>query len=152
MGRITRFRTIVFVCLVALLVGAFSLRLYKMQAVEPENGLVAADADSMRYMTTVEAARGNILDRNGNVLVSNRASYNLVIINFVLFNSKNPNENLLQLLELCDSLGISYTSHFPVTPEMPYSYNMDAIDSSWQSYFRTFWRTRTMISIFPRRR
>ena len=138
MGRITRFRTIVFVCLVALLVGAFSLRLYKLQAVEPENGLVAADADSMRYMTTVEAARGNILDRNGNVLVSNRASYNLVIINFVLFNSKNPNENLLQLLELCDSLGISYTSHFPVTPEMPYSYNMDAIDSSWQSYFRTF--------------
>ena len=142
MGRITRFRTIVFVCLVALLVGAFSLRLYKLQAVEPENGLVAADADSMQYMTTVEAARGNILDRNGNILVSNRASYNLVIINFVLFNSKNPNEKLLQLLELCDSLGIRYTSHFPVTAEIPYSYNMDAIDSSWQGYFRTFLANR----------
>ena len=37
------------------------------------------------YQSTVEAARGNILDRNGNVLVSNRASYNLVIINYVLF-------------------------------------------------------------------
>ena len=102
--------------------GGYVLRLYKLQAVEPENGLVTADADSMQYMTTVEAARGNILDRNGNILVSNRASYNLVIINFVLFNAKQPNERLLQLLELCDDLGIRYASHFPVTAEIPYSY------------------------------
>ena len=138
MGRITRFRTIIFVCLVALLMGGYVLRLYKLQAVEPENGLVTADADSMQYMTTVEAARGNILDRNGNILVSNRASYNLVIINFVLFNAKQPNERLLQLLELCDDLGIRYASHFPVTAEIPYSYNMDALDSSQQKYFRSF--------------
>ena len=142
MGRITRFRTVIFVCLVALLVGVFALRLYKLQVVEPENGLVTADADSMQYMTTVEAARGNILDRNGNILVSNRASYNLVIINFVLFNSEQPNEKLLQLLELCDSLGIRYESHFPVTPELPYDYSMDALDSSWQGYFRTFLANR----------
>ena len=138
MGRITRFRTIIFLCLVALLMGGYVLRLYKLQAVEPENGLVTADADSMQYMTTVEAALGNILDRNGNILVSNRASYNLVIINFVLFNAKQPNERLLQLLELCDDLGIRYASHFPVTAEIPYSYNMDALDSSQQKYFRSF--------------
>ena len=118
--------------------GGYVLRLYKLQAVEPENGLVTADADSMQYMTTVEAARGNILDRNGNILVSNRASYNMVIIKFVLFNAKQPNERLLQLLELCDDLGIRYASHFPVTAEIPYSYNMDALDSSQQKYFRSF--------------
>ena len=48
MGRITRFRTIIFLCLVALLMGGYVLRLYKLQAVEPENGLVTADADSMQ--------------------------------------------------------------------------------------------------------
>ena len=51
---------------------------------------------------------------------------------------KQPNERLLQLLELCDDLGIRYDSHFPVTAEIPYSYNMDALDSSQQKYFRSF--------------
>lgn len=124
--------------MVAILIGAFSLRLYKIQAIDSETELVAADADSMRYMTTVEAARGNILDRNGNILVSNRASYDLVIVSFVLFNSKGPNENLLRLLELCDELGVRYTSHFPVTAELPYDYDMDSLDTSWQDYFRAF--------------
>ena len=67
---------------------------------------MTADADSMTYRTTMEASRGNILDRNGNVLVSNRASYNLVIINFVLTNTGATNENLLKLLDLCDQRGI----------------------------------------------
>ena len=35
---------------------------------------------SVTYHTRVTAARGEILDRNGNVLVGNRASYNLVIV------------------------------------------------------------------------
>ena len=51
---------------------------------------------------------------------------------------KQPNERLLQLLELCDDLGIRYASRFPVTAEIPYSYNMDALDSSQQKYFRSF--------------
>ena len=77
---------IVFIVVILAMIGVFSLRLYKTQAAVTEESLVAADADSMTYQSTVEAARGNILDRNGNVLVSNRASYNLVIINFVFFN------------------------------------------------------------------
>ena len=76
-----RFRMIVFICFIVAMMAVFALRLYKLQTAE----LVTADADSMTYRTTMEASRGNILDRNGNVLVSNRASYNLVIINFVFF-------------------------------------------------------------------
>ena len=91
------------------MMAVFALRLYKLQTAE----LVTADADSMTYRTTMEASRGNILDRNGNVLVSNRASYNLVIINFVLTNTGATNENLLKLLDLCDQRGIEYESHFP---------------------------------------
>ena len=84
MQRISRFRMIVFIVIILAMIGVFSLRLYKTQAVVTEESLVAADADSMTYQSTVEAARGNILDRNGNVLVSNRATYNIVIINYVL--------------------------------------------------------------------
>ena len=129
---------IVFICFIVAMMAVFALRLYKLQTTE----LVAADADSMTYRTTMEASRGNILDRNGNVLISNRASYNLVIINFVLFNTDAPNENLLHVLELCDRLGIQYESHFPVTMERPYAYQMDTISSTWQDYFRAFLRDR----------
>ena len=128
--------------MVVLMIAGFALRLYKLQAAVGEGELVAADADSMTYMTTVEASRGNILDRNGNVLVSNRASYNLVIINFVLFNSEDPNANLLRVLELCDDLGIAYESHFPIGPTRPYEYDMAAIPASWQNYFRRFLENR----------
>jgi penicillin-binding protein 2 len=138
MERRSRFRIGVFLVIVALMMGLFALRLYKLQAVSPETAETAAKANSMTYRTTVAAARGNILDRNGNVLVTNRASYNLVIINYVLFNSKTPNESLLSVLELCDKLGIRYESHFPVSEERPYTYYTDELSSVWQGYFREF--------------
>ena len=128
---------IVFIVIILAMIGVFSLRLYKTQAVVTEESLVAADADSMTYQSTVEAARGNILDRNGNALVSNRASYNLVIVNFVFFNAPDPNGNLLKVLDLCDELGIQYESHFPVTPDRPYEYTDDN-NSAWQENFRKF--------------
>ena len=137
MQRISRFRMIVFIVIILAMIGVFSLRLYKTQAAVTEESLVAADADSMTYQSTVEAARGNILDRNGNALVSNRASYNLVIVNFVFFNAPDPNGNLLKVLDLCDELGIQYESHFPVTPDRPYEYTDDN-NSAWQENFRKF--------------
>ena len=64
MQRISRFRMIVFIIVILAMIGVFSLRLYKTQAAVTEDSLVTADADSMTYQSTVEAARGNILDRN----------------------------------------------------------------------------------------
>ena len=60
---------IVFIVVILAMIGVFSLRLYKTQAAVTEDSLVASDADSMEYQSTVAAARGNILDRHGNVLV-----------------------------------------------------------------------------------
>lgn len=141
MERLGRFRMTLFLTLICAVFGAFFLRLYQLQIAKTDTS-IAEQADSITYRTTVEAARGNLLDRNGNVLVGNRASYNLIIINFVLFSSDEPNENLMRLLELCDQLGIQYESHFPVTPERPYSYDMDSLASPWPDYFRTFLRNR----------
>lgn len=141
MERLSRFRVSLFITLIVVIFGVFFLRLYQLQVNQSEED-VAYQSDSMRYQTTVEAARGNLLDRNGNVLIGNRASYNLVIVNFVLFNSDDPNGNLLHLLELCDELGIEYESHFPVTPDMPYSYDLDSLQQTWQNYFRTFLNNR----------
>lgn len=120
---------------------AFLLRMYSLAAVSPDERAVA-DADSMTYRTTVDGARGCILDRNGNVMVANRATYNIVIVNFVLFNSSEPNENIRRLIQMCQSLGIECQSHFPVTSTKPYEYDLQSLDSTWQNYFRMFLNSR----------
>ena len=43
---------IVFIVIILAMIGVFSLRLYKTQAVVTEESLVAADADSMTYQST----------------------------------------------------------------------------------------------------
>ena len=84
--------------------GFFAFRLYIVQVVNATDG--DSSISTYTYQTNVSAARGQILDRNGNILVSNRASYNVIINDYVLFNSESPNEDLLRLVRLCDKLGI----------------------------------------------
>ena len=75
MERISRFRAMLFLALFAFVLLLFSGRLFVLQIVETEG-----DTDNTEVygtVTTVRAARGDILDRNGNVLVGNRASTTL---------------------------------------------------------------------------
>ena len=132
---------VVLIGVIVAIMCVFLLRMYTLEAVSPDERAVA-DADSMTYQTTVEGARGCILDRNGNVLVSNRATYNIVIINYVLANTGAANENILKLLQMCEQLGIECQSHFPVTNTRPYEYDMQSLSTTWQTYFRQFLNNR----------
>lgn len=136
MERTYHNRIIVFFILIAFLLGFFAFRLYVVQVVN------ATPADSSvstyTYQTNVSAARGQILDRNGNILVSNRASYNVIINDYVLFNAENPNERLLQLVNLCDKLGIEYADHLPITETKPYEYTLEDTAEAWQDYFKAY--------------
>ena len=121
-----------------ILMGVFAYRLIQLQVVNPRTGSVSTG--TYTYDTRVTAARGEILDRNGNVLVSNRASYDLIITGYALFNSENPNESLRQLARLSRELGIRYTDHLPVTRVKPYEYETANYSSTWNGYFRDFLR------------
>lgn len=141
MERVTKFRVGVFLALVALMVGFFGFRAYNVQVV---NATVSDNSISTdTYTTAVSAARGQILDRNGNILVSNRASYNLIINGYVLYNSDNPNESLRQLTRLCKSLGLNYAEHLPVSLKKPYEYTLDGYPEAWQSYFHQYLSARS---------
>lgn len=127
----------VILAVLGILIGLYAYRLIRLQVVLPqENGAMAVG--TFTYDTRVTAARGEILDRNGNVLISNRASYNLILINYALFNSSNPNESLRKLVNLCNELDIHYTDHLPVTGEKPYEYRTDEASDTWNGYFRQF--------------
>lgn len=124
-------------CLVfSLLLGLYGYRLFYLQVINGQQTVFAAN--TYTYYSRVTAARGEILDRNGYVLVGNRASYNLVLNNYALFNSPDPNESLRQLVNLCQRLNVKYTDHLPITKNKPYEYAMGEFSASWNSYFREF--------------
>ena len=140
MERMTRFRSNVLLVLVAIVLCFFVGKLYTMQVVD-----AAEKADNITTYTTitrVRAARGDLLDTHGNVLVSNRASYNLEFNHYVVLNSDNPNESLRQLTQLCKTLDIEYEDHFPVTKERPFTYTLGDYNSIWQGYFQDYLPTR----------
>ena len=137
MERITRFRAVLLLVIFAVLVGTFSVRMYSMQVLGNTDNVVD-NASTYTSEIRVRAARGDILDSNGNMLVGNRASYNMVFNNYVLMSSDSPNESLQKLVSLCRELGIEYEDNFPVTQERPYEYTLSDYDSTWQGYFQSY--------------
>lgn len=136
MERITRARVGVLLLIFCLVIGFFGFTLYDMQVI-----LTGGDTNNIttfETLTRVKAARGNILDTNGNVLVTNRASYDLVINHYVLTSSANPNQTLYALVKLCQSKGIQYTDHLPITKEAPFAYTLSEYNSTWQNNFQAF--------------
>ena len=140
MERVTKRRSRVLLAIFLALVIFFGYQLYDKQVIE--TGGVVDNTTTYTTKTRVKAARGDILDCNGNVLVGNRASYDLVINHYVLQNSENPNESLYRLVKLCQELGIEYADHLPVTREKPFTYTLDEQNSTWRGYFQKYLPTR----------
>ena len=136
MERISRFRSRLLLVIFLVIMGLLALKLYDLQIIE--TGGVIDNTTTFTTLTRVKAARGDILDRNGNVLVSNRASYDLILNHYVVLSTDGTNQNLYNLIKTCEEQGIEYTEHFPVSAERPFTYIMDQYNTTWQSYFQAF--------------
>ncbi len=107
--------------LTALLLGAFAGVLYDLQVV---NGAYYQGV-SVRRITnreTVEAARGEILDRYGRVLVSNRATYQVTLDTSMMGEEAQRNANLLELISICRTQGQEWSDTFPLSKQAPFSF------------------------------
>lgn len=136
MERMIRLRAVTLFLAFALVVSFFGGKLYLMQV--RDNDGDTNNITTFETRTRVKAARGNILDRNGNVLVTNRASYDLMINHFVLTSSAQPNETLLKLVKLCREMGVEYEEHLPITKETPFRYTLSDYNTTWQNHFQSF--------------
>ncbi len=136
MERISRFRAGMFLGLFAFILLLYSFRLYKLQIIDTKGNTDNTQVYST--ITTVRAARGDILDRNGNVLVGNRASYNLVFNHYVTKSNPNCNQALYTLVQKCRELGIPYSDHFPVSTSRPFVYTLTDFTTTWQNNFQLF--------------
>lgn len=136
MERISKFRASMVLVIVAVLFVALAFKIYDLQIVE--TGGNVDNQDTFTIITRVKAARGDILDRDGNLLVSNRASYDVAVNHYVLLTADNTNQNILRLIQRCEEADIEYTEHFPVSKERPFTYTLEEYNATWQNYFQIF--------------
>ena len=136
MERLTRFRAGALLGLFGFIMLLYAVRLFDLQIIKTDGN--TDNTTLYSTVTTVRAARGDILDRNGKVLVGNRASYDLVFNHFVIKSADNRNEYLYTLLKKCEELQVEHQDHLPVTMSRPFEYTLDQYSTAWQGYFQDY--------------
>ena len=117
-------RVATLIVIMIILLAIYTYFLYQFQIIEGEKYYNQSN-EITTETRTVTAARGNILDRYGRVLVSNTEVYNLTIDTTKLFANENPNETILGLVNMVEGYGDTYTDDLPITSEPPFEYTED---------------------------
>ena len=115
------------IVLVVLIFGAFIIGLLNLQI---GNGAYYKELSEKRISTTetVAAARGNIVDRNGELLVTNRNGYN-ISISKALFQQSDQNATILALTELLDSYNTPHNDSLPISRSEPFTFDKSSKDA-----------------------
>ena len=133
----------IFILLVVML-AVYLVFLYKLQIIQGEEYYNRSN-ETTTEERRVTASRGNILDRYGRVLVSNKECYNLTIDTAKLFASEDPNSTILELIEMVEAFGDSYTDDLPITTEPPFEYDPNMTDiqrTMLEAYFKDATRVK----------
>ena len=88
------------------------IRLFSLQIVHGEEYLEQSSSRLTRE-TTILAARGNILDRNGNILAGTKTQYILELYKSKI-DSNTLNNTLLEVIKVLEANGDTYKDSFPI--------------------------------------
>lgn len=121
-------RLVILFILLALLLSVYGSTLYDLQIVKGAEYLEASKSNVVTEHT-VTASRGDILDRNGSVLISSVPVYNITVTRLQLLTTEDPNGTLLGLINAAEKAGVEYNDSFPVTKTPTFSYIDDMSDS-----------------------
>ena len=128
-----RRRALAVVVLLALMVAGMGATLYDLQI---NNGADYYEQSQRRVAETqtVESARGQILDRNGQVLVSNRVVYQVTLDTSLMKDEDKDavttagsrrNDTLLALIEAARAEGVEWTDNLPISKTEPFTFTTD---------------------------
>lgn len=124
--------------LLVLVLTIYIVFLYRLQIIEGEKYYNQSN-EIKNEERTVTASRGNILDRYGRTLVSNKECYNLRIDDDKLFANEDPNAVILELVQMVESYGDSYTDDLPISMSPPFEYDPDMTEierTMLEAYFK----------------
>ena len=99
--------------------------LYDLQYVHGADYL-AQSRRKIAKTETVEASRGDILDRYGRVLVTNRESYNVSLDTSFM---EDVNGTLGRLLDICRTEEVSWADTLPISEDAPFVFTFDTASS-----------------------
>lgn len=120
--------------LLTLVLLMFAGVLYNTQIVNHDY-YVAQSIRTIAREEKVEASRGVITDRNGQVMVSSRSTYSLTFDSSLLKDGEDPNEAILRLVQLCQANGVSWIDNLPISRQSPYTYTLDSMTDTLNSRF-----------------
>ena len=122
MDRIIKPMRLAVLTLLLVVLSAVTLTsLYKAQIIDGAKNSAAAQ-NSIASTVVVPAARGNIHDRYGRALTTNRACNNLIINSDELFEQPDPNAVILELVQTVLDAGDTYIDTVPITMEPPFEF------------------------------
>lgn len=121
-GHRLRVRSALLMVFFACLLLGFCTVLYRLQVVEGAQWRANANYN-VTQSETVDGVRGEILDRNGRVLVSNQLGYSVQLDTSLM--GDQVNQVLSQLLALCAKEGVAWSDTLPVSKEAPWTYTKE---------------------------
>ncbi|SMC56814.1 penicillin-binding transpeptidase domain-containing protein [Papillibacter cinnamivorans] len=140
-GRKFRIRTGVITGLLMGCIVWFVMTLYTAQIVHGAEYLEESRRKIVKT-ETVEASRGEITDRYGRVLITNRLSYNLTFDASYLTEGQDQNAAILKLIDTCDEKGVSHIDTLPVSQTAPFGYTLDTATDSQKNRFSRYLANR----------
>lgn len=109
-----------------------SMRLLKIQVVESDS-YTKREVVTTTYTQKIPATRGEIVDAQGNAMVSNYVCYAVVIDdkNFPTAPA-DGNAVLLKLVQILQEAGIEWVDTLPITMEAPYAFDSESSEAAIQ--------------------
>lgn len=115
-SRFKSSRSVISIIIIFAVIFGFAARLYAIQIRDHEYYL-SKNNSVKTYTIPIEAARGEIVDRNGNSLVTNRQG-NSIVLNAVYFPSSKENAKrnaiIYELIKLFEANGEEYVNNLPL--------------------------------------
>lgn len=115
-------RLLAVIALLTLLMGCMGATMYNLQIVRGDE-FYAESQVKIAETETVESDRGDILDRNGRVLVSNETVYQVVLDTSLM--GERRNEILLTLIRIAREQGEEWTDTLSVSRTIPLAFTRD---------------------------
>ena len=111
-SKLGKKRNIVVLCLFFLVFFAFAVNLFRIQIIDSRN---EAASSVSRVTVTVDAIRGDILDRNGYPLVTNK-QVNKIVFNYENFpkDYESRNKIIIGLIRLFDKNKVEWNDNLPI--------------------------------------
>lgn len=105
------------VVLLAMIITGLGASLYDLQINHGE-AYYSQSQSKIAETETVEAGRGQILDRNGRILVSDKAVYQVTLNTALMGDARN--DTILSLIQVSRETGVTWGDSLPISAEAPF--------------------------------